>query len=599
MDGFLARCMQWFLLACLTLVVYPAAAQITAGDLILVDSKRVGRTAFEYTYQVNATNTGPAVQNVTATVISTSLNTVIVEGGLSFGDLSADSTVASTDTFTLRQDRRFFFDPANLIFSFSASAVDPGATVAFIGPGGGTLETPDGAKIVIPPGALNQERLISLSNLPTALNLPVAIGDTWAPYLGGISLGPDGLQLNEPVTVTIPIGSAEAAGQNLPLLLFREDLEAWEQTDFLAQVDATGSFASASITHFSILVIQISPLDSAPLFPPILLTDTWEEIGAKVMARFLQIYPPGSREILDFSVIPYNCYTPIAIDVNVFHSDVELDGEQPIFLISGDPASVELKLLYFRPFDRLGQVGGQPLQVVADVIVTVYLDSAVPDFSLEARDAGIWVTDNTEVTASVLCDGEGMRFQGVDLATLVGLGELADTSGFTNQEEGQFTTEYRANDTFGGTENVRAEYNWSNIDGSQTENLMADAQFDVYSLTGTWSGSGTETVTGCEDDEDNGTFSDSATFFLQQNGFALSTVVTGANVQGTVLFPAPNGGFNLMGTFSGAEEGTAFVGMFNGLGRVSGSTGTFNVNWNGADIGDTCVFSGSGSATRD
>ncbi len=77
------------------------SVQAFAQDLIienyeLVGSERVGRTDFEYTYAANLMNTGPALQNVIATVSSTSPDTVVVDGTLTFGNVPADSYVRSS-----------------------------------------------------------------------------------------------------------------------------------------------------------------------------------------------------------------------------------------------------------------------------------------------------------------------------------------------------------------------------------------------------------------------------------------------------------------------------------------------------------------------
>lgn len=80
----------------------------------LVNSVRVGRTSYNYTYQVNITNNGTNVQNVSATVLSSSSNTIIIDGDVSFGDVAAGETVTGADTFTIRQDRRNIFDPSVL-----------------------------------------------------------------------------------------------------------------------------------------------------------------------------------------------------------------------------------------------------------------------------------------------------------------------------------------------------------------------------------------------------------------------------------------------------------------------------------------------------
>ena len=98
-------------------------ADITSGSLELVSSKRVGRTVFEYTYKVQAVNSGGAVNNVSATVTSSSDATKIIDGELEFGNLGANATATSVDTFTLQQNRLTPFTPDVLHFVFQSEAV--------------------------------------------------------------------------------------------------------------------------------------------------------------------------------------------------------------------------------------------------------------------------------------------------------------------------------------------------------------------------------------------------------------------------------------------------------------------------------------------
>lgn len=114
------------LLLC-SLLLFPAissANDLTVGDLTLVSSQRAGRTAFDYTYKVDLTSAGGAYENVTATITSSSPYTTITEGDLSFPDAASGATVTSTDTFTLRQDRRVAFDPGALSFNISATSAE-------------------------------------------------------------------------------------------------------------------------------------------------------------------------------------------------------------------------------------------------------------------------------------------------------------------------------------------------------------------------------------------------------------------------------------------------------------------------------------------
>ena len=97
----------------------------TVSNLKLVKTKRVGRTAYEYTYTADLTNYGEAVINAAATVTSTSPSTIIIEGELSFGDVPQGATVTSTDTFTFQQDRTVAFDPGVLVWATRADPAVP------------------------------------------------------------------------------------------------------------------------------------------------------------------------------------------------------------------------------------------------------------------------------------------------------------------------------------------------------------------------------------------------------------------------------------------------------------------------------------------
>jgi hypothetical protein len=56
----------------------------------LVNSVRVGRTTFDYTYTISVTNDATALANATATVTSSSPATVIVRGTVALGNVAAN-----------------------------------------------------------------------------------------------------------------------------------------------------------------------------------------------------------------------------------------------------------------------------------------------------------------------------------------------------------------------------------------------------------------------------------------------------------------------------------------------------------------------------
>jgi len=94
----------------------PALAQDPTidGAYTLVGKQKVNRVLYDFTYQVNIINDDTAIQNVSATVSSSSANTVIIDNRVDFNDLAIEETSTSIDTFTLRQDRRHPFDPGVL-----------------------------------------------------------------------------------------------------------------------------------------------------------------------------------------------------------------------------------------------------------------------------------------------------------------------------------------------------------------------------------------------------------------------------------------------------------------------------------------------------
>ncbi len=105
-------------------ISFAQAFQIASNQL--QEKQRVGRTLYEYTYTVSVLNDGNGATAVSATISSINPNTIIVDGQVNFGDVTAGSTVPSTDTFTIRQDRSYTFNPANIVWNYSFTPSTPG-----------------------------------------------------------------------------------------------------------------------------------------------------------------------------------------------------------------------------------------------------------------------------------------------------------------------------------------------------------------------------------------------------------------------------------------------------------------------------------------
>lgn len=104
-----------FCLAFLFLSPNLVLADLTIGDYSLVSKVRVGRTVYEYTYNASVTNSGvDTVGAVVANLESLSPNINVVESRLTFGEVASGKTVESDDTFTIRVNRTYSFNEADL-----------------------------------------------------------------------------------------------------------------------------------------------------------------------------------------------------------------------------------------------------------------------------------------------------------------------------------------------------------------------------------------------------------------------------------------------------------------------------------------------------
>lgn len=99
----------------------PGSPLFTVDDYVLVSFQRITRTEFEYTYAATCRNHSlrDAVA-ATAVVSSGDASTVVVEAELDCGAIPSLAAARSADTFTIRQDRGFAFDPGALEWQVDA-----------------------------------------------------------------------------------------------------------------------------------------------------------------------------------------------------------------------------------------------------------------------------------------------------------------------------------------------------------------------------------------------------------------------------------------------------------------------------------------------
>ncbi len=113
--------------------VWAASGDLTVTGTDVITSTRVSRTHFDYTLTIDVDNAAEALTNVTGLVSSTSTATEILEDTVVLGTIPANSQITSTDTFTIRHDRRVLFDPDVLVWTFSGLPANT-APIADAGP---------------------------------------------------------------------------------------------------------------------------------------------------------------------------------------------------------------------------------------------------------------------------------------------------------------------------------------------------------------------------------------------------------------------------------------------------------------------------------
>ena len=96
------------------------ADSFSVDERILISTTRINRTQSDFSYSVKITNQDVSASSVSVVIGSKDPNTLIIDGSLSFGAIESGAQGLSTDTFTLRQDRRFPFNPDALTFNFTA-----------------------------------------------------------------------------------------------------------------------------------------------------------------------------------------------------------------------------------------------------------------------------------------------------------------------------------------------------------------------------------------------------------------------------------------------------------------------------------------------
>ena len=129
-----------------------------------------------------------------------------------------------------------------------------GTTTTVTAANGGTVTaaaTAGNVSVCIPAGALATDTAITVAPVATS---PVTLPNSNV-FLVGVTLGPNGTTFSSPVTIDFPLATAKAAGSKLLVLLYDANGNPKTSQAGIATVDAGGTTASMTVTHFSTYIL--------------------------------------------------------------------------------------------------------------------------------------------------------------------------------------------------------------------------------------------------------------------------------------------------------------------------------------------------------
>src|SRR5687767_8793852 len=137
--------------------------------------------------------------------------------------------------------------------SGTANTPAPPPPASGIGPAGGTVNGPNGTKVVIPPGALAVNTPIEITQI-TASATPLPSGIT--PVGATFAFTPHGTTFAVPVTVTLPFDPASVPAGTLPQFIKTNAQNQWQQ---ISNPVFDASSVSGQVTSFSDLMTALAP----------------------------------------------------------------------------------------------------------------------------------------------------------------------------------------------------------------------------------------------------------------------------------------------------------------------------------------------------
>lgn len=135
---------------------------------------------------------------------------------------------------------------AALVFLLPACSGGSDTVETFpVGPSGGTFESPDGVKLEIPQGALDQEIEITVTKTSISTDDFDAAGDFF-------EFGPAGTTFNSDITLTIPYDPQKATGPEENLRLWYSDSASGPFSPLPGSANTTAKTVAGAVNHFSV-----------------------------------------------------------------------------------------------------------------------------------------------------------------------------------------------------------------------------------------------------------------------------------------------------------------------------------------------------------
>jgi hypothetical protein len=140
------------------------------------------------------------------------------------------------------------------------AVLPPPVAQVTVGAQGGTVQLSDGARVVIPPGALSGPVAIGVASTGWAGPVPPGVQRVGATYL----LTPHGTQFGEPVALYLPFDVIAASGRAASVRLYMsgDGGTTWEPLP--AVPSPLGGLAGGRTPHFS-LALPGLPSDGSPI----------------------------------------------------------------------------------------------------------------------------------------------------------------------------------------------------------------------------------------------------------------------------------------------------------------------------------------------